>query len=178
MRFFRWTVGALVLGCVAVLLAYWIKDPERRTLDDKSRTEAPGHFVRLADGLTHYETAGPGSGPIVVLAAAFSVPAYISDSLYQGLGLERVQALRRTRAAIAVAPRQEQQIRELGRHSRPVLVLWGRQDRVAPISENKALLAAMPRATFIPVDSAGHLPHLEPPAVVVGAVVRFLRAEP
>jgi pimeloyl-ACP methyl ester carboxylesterase len=313
MRLLRWTVGAFLLGCVAVLLAYWIKDPERRTLDDKARTEAPGHFVRLADGLTHYETAGPGSGPIVVLAAAFSVPAYLSDSLYQGLadsgfrvirfdyfgrgwsdrlnatydldlfvrqlaglldslrvttavdlaGLSfgaaivtsfadryparvrsliyvdpvfntgrqlrpeersalawniymvfrggsdamatgqladflhperhpewpvrfRVQqrfkgtreALRRTRVAIAVAPHQDQQLRELGGHSRPVLILWGRQDRVAPMSEIKTLLAAMPRATFTPVDSAGHLPHLEQPAFVVGAVVRSLRAEP
>jgi pimeloyl-ACP methyl ester carboxylesterase len=85
MRLLRGTLVTVLLGCVAVLLAYWIRDPERRTLDDDARTEAPGHFVRLADGLTHYETAGPDSGPIVVLAAAFSVPAYISDSLYPGL---------------------------------------------------------------------------------------------
>jgi pimeloyl-ACP methyl ester carboxylesterase len=311
MRFLRWAHVALLLGCVVVLLAFWIKDPERRTIDDAARTKAPGHFVRLADGVTHYETAGPDTGRVVVLAAAFSVPAYLSDSLYHGLadsgfrvirfdyfgrgwsdrpkttyGLDlfarqlaglldslrvttavdlaglsfgaaivtnfadrypervrsliyldpvfntgrqlrpeersafswdvymvfrggsdamatgqlddflhperhpewpvrfRVQqqfkgtreALRRTRVAVAVAPHQDQQIRKLGRDSRPVLVLWGRQDQVAPISGSKTLLAAMPRATFIPVDSAGHLPHLEQPAFVVGAVVRFLRA--
>src|SRR6185437_11076111 len=85
MRLLRWTLAAVLLGCVAVLLAYRIKDPERRSLDDNARREAPGRFVRLPDGLTHYETAGPDSGPVVVLAAAFSVPAYISDSLYQRL---------------------------------------------------------------------------------------------
>jgi hypothetical protein len=33
----------------------------------------------------------------------------------------------------------------------------------------------MPRATFVPVDSAAHLPHLEQPDTVIGAVMRFLR---
>jgi pimeloyl-ACP methyl ester carboxylesterase len=42
------------------------------------------------------------------------------------------EALRRTRAAIAVAPHQREQIRRLGTHPRPVLIVWGRQDRVAP----------------------------------------------
>jgi hypothetical protein len=42
MRLLRWTLVAVLLGCVAVLLAYRIKDPERRTLDDNARREAPG----------------------------------------------------------------------------------------------------------------------------------------
>jgi pimeloyl-ACP methyl ester carboxylesterase len=313
MRLLRLAVAALLLGCIAVLVAYRIKDPERRTLDAAARQEAPGHFVRLADGVTHYEMAGPDTGRVVVLAAGFSVPAYIWDSLYQGLaasgfrvirydyygrgwsdrpkatydqdffarqlaglldslritgavdlaGLSsggaivtsfadrhpgrvrtliyvdpvfntgrqlppaersalawsihmvlgggsdamatgqlddflhperhpdwparyRVQqqfegtreSLRRTRAAIAVAPRQEEQLRKLGAHPRPVLIVWGRQDQVALVSESAALLAAMPRATFVPVDSAAHLPHLEQPGLVVPAVVRFLRGRP
>jgi pimeloyl-ACP methyl ester carboxylesterase len=48
---------------------------------------------------------------------------------------------------------------------------------VAPFENSEALLAAMPRARFLPVDSAAHLPHLEQPGVVVPAVVRFLRDE-
>jgi len=88
------------------------------------------------------------------------------------------EAWRRTRAAIAVAPHQEQQIRRVGASPRPVLVVWGRQDSGAPISESDTLLAMMPRAILVPVDSAGHLPHLERPDVVEAAVVRFLRGEP
>jgi len=86
------------------------------------------------------------------------------------------EALRRTRAAIAVAPPQSSQLLRVGGSARPVLVIWGRQDEGAPITESTALLAAMPRAVLLPVDSAGHLPHLEQPGVVVPAVEAFLQS--
>jgi pimeloyl-ACP methyl ester carboxylesterase len=313
MRLIRLILASLFVACAGFLLVYLIKDPEKRTLDDKARRAAPGKFVRLADGVTHYETAGPDTGDVVVLAAAFSVPAYLSDSLFQRLGRDgfrvlrfdyygrgwsdrldttyeldlfgrqltglldslriadpvdlaglsfgaaivtniadrfpdrvrsliyvnpvfntgrqlpprersalawdwymvfrggsedmatgqlydflhperhpdwvaryRVQqqfkgtreAWRRTRAAIAVAPHQDEQIKRVGTHPRPVLVVWGRQDEGAPFEESEALLAQMPRATLVPVDSAGHLPHLEQPDLVVPAIARFLRGEP
>ena len=88
------------------------------------------------------------------------------------------ESLRRTRAAIAVAPHQEEQLRKLGATPRPVLIVWGKQDRVAPFDDSETLIAAMPQAAFLAVDSAAHLPHLEQPNVVVPAVVRFLRGEP
>jgi pimeloyl-ACP methyl ester carboxylesterase len=310
MRLLRWALVAVLPLCVAGLAAYQAEDPERRVLDAAARAEVPGQYLRLAEGITHYETAGPDTGRVVVLAAGFSVPAYIWDSLYQRLadsgfrvirydyfgrgwsdrpdaaydqalfvrqlgglldslgvqgpvdlaGLsfggaivtsfaerrpDRVrsliyidpvfntgrplapeersaaawsyymvvrggseamatgqladflhperhpewvpryrtqqrfkgtrEALRRTRAAIAVAPHQDEVLRRLGAGPRPVLVIWGRQDRAAPFAGSRTLLAAMPRATFVPVDSAAHLPHLEQPAVVARAVVRFLR---
>jgi pimeloyl-ACP methyl ester carboxylesterase len=313
MRLVRWSLAAVLIACLAAVLTYWAKDPERRTLDAAARAEAPGRFVRLKDGVTHYEIAGPDTGRLVVLAAGFSVPGYIWDSLHQGLadsgfrivrydyygrgwsdrpdaaydqdlfvrqlaglldslgvtapvdlaGLSfggaiitsfadrhpsrirtliyvdpvfntgrplppeersvwawnvhmvfrggsdamaegqlfdflhserhpdwvaryRIQqrfkgtreSLRRTRAAIAVAPHQRVQLEKLGATPTPVLIVWGRQDPVAPFGESKALLAAIPGATFVPVDSAAHLPHLEQPNVVVPAVVRFLRGEP
>jgi pimeloyl-ACP methyl ester carboxylesterase len=64
---------------------------------------------------------------------------------------------------------------EVGKSERPVLVLWGRQDQTAPFDRSKDLLAALPRAKFVPVDSAGHLPHWEQPAVTHGAMLAFLR---
>jgi pimeloyl-ACP methyl ester carboxylesterase len=312
-RVLGWIVAAVVLACAAAFVAYRIEDPERRTLDDAARSEVPGRFVRLADGITHYEMAGPDTGRVVVLAAGFSVPAYIWDSLYQRLadsglrvirydyygrgwsdrpdaaydqalfvrqldglldslgvhgavdlaGLsfggaivtsfaerhpERVrsliyvdpvfntrrplrpeersalawsihmvfrggsdamatgqlsdflhperhpdwvdryraqqrfrgtrEALRRSRAAIAVAPHQAGLLRRLGAEPRPVLIVWGRRDPVAPFAESAALLAAMPRATLVAVDSAAHLPHLEQPDQVAAAVLRFLHGSP
>ncbi len=66
-------------------MLYLVKDPERRTLDDAARAEAPGKFIRLADGVTHYEVAGPDTGRAVLFASAFSVPAFISDPLFQAL---------------------------------------------------------------------------------------------
>jgi len=313
MRPIRMILLVVLLALIAVLSVYRAKDPERRTMSDDARAGVPGHFVRLADGVTHYETAGPDTGRVVLIAAAFSVPAYLSDSLFQRLGragfrvirfdyygrgwsdrprttydlalfgrqmadlldslgvrgpvdlaalsfgaaivtdfadrhpdrvrsliyidpvfntgrqlppeersaiawdiymvfrggteamasdqlydffdpdrhpdwLERYrvqqqfkgtrEALRRTRAAIAVAPDQGVQVRRVGAHPRPVLVVWGRQDGGAPFAESTPLLAALPQATLVPVDSAGHLPHLDQPDVVVPAVVDFLRRAP
>ncbi len=313
MRYVRLVVLGLALVCLGTLAVYRWMDPEQRTMDDQARTGVPGHFVRLPDGVTHYETAGPDTGRVVVLAAAFSVPAYLSDSLFQRLGRAgfrairfdyygrgwsdrprttydlavftrqlgglldslgvsgpvdlaglsfgaaivtefadrhpdrvrsltyinpvfntgrqlapeersafawdvymvfrggtdamatsqpydffypdrhpdwvdryRVQqqfkgtreALRRTRVAIAVAPNQSAQLRALGTNPRPVLIVWGMQDEGVPFSESAALLEAMPRATLVPVDSAGHLPHLDQPDVVVPAVVEFLQQRP
>ena len=88
------------------------------------------------------------------------------------------EGLRRSRAAIAVEPHQGEQLRRLGAGDLPILLVWGREDRVAPFASSRAVVAALPRATFVPVDSAAHLPHLERPDVVVPAVVRFLRAQP
>lgn len=84
------------------------------------------------------------------------------------------EALRRTRAAIAEAPHQGELLHRLGTHPRPVLIVWGRHDRVAPFAGSRSLLAAMPRAVFLPVDSAAHLPHIERPDAVGPAVVKFL----
>jgi len=311
MRQLRPVLLLVLVAGLGAFAAYRVLDPERRAIDDAARAGVPGRFIRLADGVTHYETAGPDSGRVIVLAAAFSVPAYLSDSLFQRLGGDghrvlrfdyygrgwsdrprttydlalftrqlaglldslgirepvdlaglsfgaaivtdfadvhpdrvrsliyidpvfntgrqlraeersalawdwymvfrggteamaadqlydflhperhpdwvaryRVQqqfrgtreALRRTRAAIAVAPPQSSQLLRVGGSARPVLVIWGRQDEGAPITESTALLAAMPRAVLLPVDSAGHLPHLEQPGVVVPAVEAFLQS--
>jgi pimeloyl-ACP methyl ester carboxylesterase len=299
----------LVLLVAATVATYVARDPERRVLDEAARAEAPGRFMRLADGLTHFEVAGPDTGRVVLLAAAFSVPAYIWDPLFQQLadagfrvirfdyygrgwsdridatydqdlfvrqmaglldslgvrtkvtiaGLsygaamvtsfadrypERVRAIvyldpvfnnrrplpprersrlawnvymvmqrgsealaqgqledflhpelhldwveryrvqqqfkgtreawRRTRAAIAEAPDQAEQLRHVGEDPRPVLVVWGRQDPGVSFADIEAAMAALPRAALLPVDSAAHLPHIEQPAVVGPAVLRFL----
>lgn len=302
-------VAAIAVTGIAAAVAFRVRDPERRMLEDEARRGAPGRFVRLADGVTHYEVAGPDSGRVIVLAAGFSVPAYIWDPLFRQLadsgfrvirydyygrgwsdrpraaydqpffvrqlsglldslrivgavhlaGLsfgaaivtsfaqrhpERVasliyvdpvfntgrrlppeersalawdlymvfrggseamaqgqlddflhperhpdwparyrtqqqfkgtrEALRRTRAAIATAPGQMPLLRALGRNPRRVLIVWGRYDRVAPFTESEGIRAALPRAAFLPVDSAGHLPHIERPDIVLPAVTRFL----
>ncbi|MBY6185250.1 alpha/beta hydrolase [Marinobacter hydrocarbonoclasticus] len=49
---------------------------ERGPLDDRARAAAPGQFIRLSDGLTHYQLRGPEEGDVVVLVNGFSVPSY------------------------------------------------------------------------------------------------------
>jgi pimeloyl-ACP methyl ester carboxylesterase len=83
----RWiAVLVLVLGTVAGSAAlYSNANLETLDLDDAARREAPGDFVRLTDGYTHYEIDGPPDGPLVVLAAGFSVPYYIWDPAFRAL---------------------------------------------------------------------------------------------
>ena len=76
---------AIAIAIVVVLVAglggfYVARNPERATLDEAARKTAPGRFVRLSDGVTHYAVDGPDSGRVVVLVHGFSVPLYIWDS--------------------------------------------------------------------------------------------------
>lgn len=311
MRLLSWIAGLAGLAALGALVTFRVLDPEQQTMDAAARAGAPGRFVQLADGVTHYEVAGPDTGRVVVLAAAFSVPAYLSDTLFQRLGragfrairfdyygrgwsdrpmvtydlalfgrqiaglldslhvagpvdlvglsfgaaivtdfaeasparirsltyidpvfnarrplppqersalrwsvhlilrggLDRMaegqledfyhperhpdwvaryreqfrfrgtrEALRRTRAAIAVAPDQGAQLARVGQAPWPVLVVWGREDGGVTRADVDSLLRVTPRATLVAVDSAGHLPHLDQPDVVVPAIVDFYRA--
>lgn len=72
--------------CIAILaIIYAVKNPERKDLDAAAREQAPGQYVQLDDGLTHYDLAGPDSGQRVVLVHGFSVPSYIWDSTVTAL---------------------------------------------------------------------------------------------
>ncbi|HWA16673.1 MAG TPA: alpha/beta hydrolase [Gemmatimonadales bacterium] len=300
----------ILLLCIGAVIAFRVKDPERRVLDGVARQKAPGQFVSLPDGQTHYEEAGPDTGRTVVLAAGFSVPGYIWDSLYfrladagfrvirydyygrgwsdrarvgynqamfvrqldalldslevtqvdlAGLSFggtvvtsyvaahpERVrtliyvdpvfnnartptpversalrwdwemvmkdgaakmalgqrddffhperhpdwvdryrvqqqfkgtrEALRRSRISLQTDPVQDTILVRLGQEPRPVMIIWGRHDNTVPFAESDKLRAAFPTSTFLPVDSAGHLPHLEEAALVADSVIGFLRA--
>ena len=77
-------VAILVLVAAPVAL-YSLADPEKLELDDSVRRATPGQFVRLTDGYTHYEIAGPPGGHVVVLATGFSVPYYIWDPTFAAL---------------------------------------------------------------------------------------------
>ena len=83
----RWLVSAVVMLILVAAPAglYSLADPERLALDDSVRQATSGRFVRLTDGYTHYEIAGPSTGHVVVLAAGFSVPYYIWDPTFKAL---------------------------------------------------------------------------------------------
>jgi pimeloyl-ACP methyl ester carboxylesterase len=70
----------LGIACVWVIATYATRNPEHRDLDAAARRGAPGRFIRLSDGITHYQIDGPDSGRTVVLVHGFSVPYYIWDS--------------------------------------------------------------------------------------------------
>ncbi len=51
----------------------------------KVRDGRPDDYVTLSEGVTHYELAGPGEGPPVVLIHGFSVPLFVWDPTFEAL---------------------------------------------------------------------------------------------
>lgn len=85
------SVAALVLmGTVA----YLARNLERKTLDAAARAGAPGMFVRLQDGMTHYDLAGPDAGRTIVLLSGATVPFYLWEPTRNTLAANGFRVLR------------------------------------------------------------------------------------
>ena len=81
-----WVFVALVLLAAIVLVVMLQRaNTETSALDEEARALAPGLFVELSDGRTHYDIAGPESGQVVILVHGFSVPYYIWDTTFEAL---------------------------------------------------------------------------------------------
>lgn len=63
---------------------------------------------------------------------------------------------------------------EVGRQQRPVMLIWGEDDRVIPFSTSRRVLEAIPHAVFHSISRAGHLPHYERPETVNPVLINFL----
>ncbi|MGC9522085.1 MAG: alpha/beta fold hydrolase [Anaerolineae bacterium] len=61
----------------------------KRRLDAAARRGAPGGFVTLSEGKTHFELGGPQTGPrlagAIVLIHGFSVPFFVWDPTFEAL---------------------------------------------------------------------------------------------
>ncbi|MEO5826347.1 MAG: alpha/beta hydrolase [Gemmatimonadales bacterium] len=62
----------------------------------------------------------------------------------------------------------------VGRTGVPTLLVWGRQDPTVRFALSDNVRRAIPQAEFFPVDSSGHLPHMEQAPQVRERVLRFL----
>jgi 3-oxoadipate enol-lactonase len=63
----------------------------------------------------------------------------------------------------------------LERVTQPVLVVWGREDRLVPLARSERLLRRLPQARLHVLERCGHLPMLEQPAAFNRAAEGFLR---
>jgi pimeloyl-ACP methyl ester carboxylesterase len=301
-------VAFLTLFVLIPAALFFALDPERLDLDDAARASAAGQFVKLQDGYTHYELAGPAGGHVVVLAAGATVPYYIWDPTFTALVDAGFRVLRydyygrgfsdrpdipftqdlyvrqltglldavhvsqpfdlagisfggavitsiaarypdRVRSLIYMDPAfrepssltmlenapwawnlmtaifeergwaegqlgdflhperfpdwpdryrvqlrykgfrrarlselrsnvdasQRDELQAVGRHPRPVLAIWGKQDPNVPFELSASFMAVIPAARLLAVDQAGHLPQWEQPGIVQPAIVSFLR---
>jgi len=86
MRIVRRLVTFVAVAGVLAVVIWFARNPEKQSLDDAARAGAPGKFVALGSGRTHYQVAGPDTGRVAVLVHGFSVPSYIWDSTFKALG--------------------------------------------------------------------------------------------
>lgn len=63
-------------------------------LDEAARKSADGSFVKLRDGITHYELGNPKHEETVVLVHGFSVPYFIYDPTFEFLTRSGFRVLR------------------------------------------------------------------------------------
>ena len=54
-------------------------------MNDEVRKNVSGSFIKLTDGITHYESGGADTGQVIILVHGFSVPYYIWDATYDSL---------------------------------------------------------------------------------------------
>ncbi len=66
----------------------------------------------------------------------------------------------------------------LGQVSVPTLVVWGDSDRIVDPDYGRAFAAAIPGARFRLLEATGHVPQIETPAPLLGAIRDFAPAAP
>lgn len=62
--------------------------------------------------------------------------------------------------------------------SKPVLVLWGEEDKTTPLSQGRFIAQAFPNARLEILPEVDHIPQIENPTLVVQLVDRFLKSLP
>ena len=78
---FLLTLVVIVAGMAALP---WLLEALRKPMDDNRRADAPGAFVELSDGLTHYEWHGPRTDRVLVLVHGLSSPSWVFAGLIRG----------------------------------------------------------------------------------------------
>jgi len=87
----KWICFLIIL----ILVFFYIRgDKETVKLDSALRQGKEGAFVRLSNGYTHYELAGPETGKIVVLVHGLSIPMFDWDLQIEALTSAGYRVLR------------------------------------------------------------------------------------
>jgi len=76
----------------------------------------------------------------------------------------------------AKTPREPEKWGEVANLEMPVLLLWGEQDKVIPLSHARAFASAIPQSKLITYADAGHLPMEETPEQVARDIDAWIQA--
>lgn len=79
----------LLIGITATGIYFWVKfnsnNQEKKTMNDEARKNVPGQFIKLTNGVTHYEEGGVDTGKVVILVHGISTPYFIWDGTFDSL---------------------------------------------------------------------------------------------
>lgn len=78
----------LLVPAALAVIAIWpfLREATRKPMDADARRDAPGEFVQLSQGLTHYRWIGPARGPVAVCVHGLTTPSLVWEAVAQGLG--------------------------------------------------------------------------------------------
>jgi len=76
-----WLLVALATVAVTPFLREWL----RPRMGSRARRSAPGDFVTLSRGVTHYRWKGPEDGPVAVCIHGLTTPGFVWDPIADGL---------------------------------------------------------------------------------------------
>lgn len=75
------------------MLSYFVARGEARVLSETARANLRGSFVRLSDGVTHYELTGPDNGALVLLIPGLTIPLFYWDKFADRLHAQGLRTL-------------------------------------------------------------------------------------
>ncbi len=79
-------IGYVFLALLALVIAApWLIDRRRQPMSVGARHKAPGQFVTLSHGVTHYQWHGHVTGPLIVMVHGLTTPGWVFSGLYRGL---------------------------------------------------------------------------------------------
>jgi pimeloyl-ACP methyl ester carboxylesterase len=90
----KWPAAILIGLFVVAIGIYLIFDPEVNELNEATRTKLGGSYIKLSDGVTHYQLKGPPGAKTVVLVHGATVPMWNWDEQVQALTAAGFRVLR------------------------------------------------------------------------------------
>lgn len=80
-------IWVLLLLLVGIIAAPFVREAIKPKMNSFARQSAPGEFVELSRGITHYQWFGGTRGPVVVCVHGLTTPSFVWGPIAQGLAM-------------------------------------------------------------------------------------------
>ncbi len=82
-----------LLVLVVVFAVPFVVERRRTVMSDGRRGAAPGQFVELSQGVTHFQLGGPPDGPLIICVHGLTTPSFVWTGLAKGLAAKGFRVL-------------------------------------------------------------------------------------